>query len=79
MDTSCKKIGICLYVDVEPLERLFFSTDFLIEGAEGQIIVCQLLLEEIYIKQYLDNIELVVVGVESDCNARPAVKQKKQI
>lgn len=33
-------------------------------------IVCQPLLEEINIEKYLDNIELVVVGGESDYNAR---------
>lgn len=33
-------------------------------------IVCQPLLEEINIEQYLDDIELVVVGGESDYNAR---------
>lgn len=33
-------------------------------------IVCQPLLEKINIEQYLDNIELVVVGGESDYNAR---------
>lgn len=34
-------------------------------------IICQPLLEKICIEQYLDNIELVVVGGESDYNARP--------
>ncbi len=34
-------------------------------------ITAQPLLEEINIEQYLDNIELVVVGGESDVNARP--------
>ncbi|NCC63472.1 MAG: DUF5131 family protein [Spirochaetia bacterium] len=34
-------------------------------------IICQPLLEEVNIEQYLDNVELVVVGGESDRNARP--------
>ncbi len=34
-------------------------------------IICQPLLEEINIEKYLDNVELVVVGGESDRNARP--------
>lgn len=34
-------------------------------------IICQPLIEEIQIKQYLKDIELVVVGGESDCYARP--------
>ena len=34
-------------------------------------ITAQPLLEEINIEKYLDNIELVVVGGESDFNARP--------
>jgi len=34
-------------------------------------IIAQPLLEEIDIEKYLDNIELVVVGGESDYNARP--------
>ena len=34
-------------------------------------IAAQPLLENIHIEQYLDNIELVVVGGESDYNARP--------
>lgn len=34
-------------------------------------IVCQPLIERINIEAYLDNIELVVVGGESDQNARP--------
>lgn len=33
--------------------------------------ICQPLIENINIKQYLKNIELVVVGGESDRNARP--------
>ncbi|GAA0741722.1 DUF5131 family protein [Clostridium oceanicum] len=34
-------------------------------------IICQPLIEEINIEKYLDNVELVVVGGESDKNARP--------
>lgn len=34
-------------------------------------IICQPLIEEVNIDKYLDNIELVVVGGESDKNARP--------
>jgi protein gp37 len=34
-------------------------------------IVCQPLLEQIDIEKYLDGVELVVVGGESDRNARP--------
>lgn len=34
-------------------------------------IICQPLIEEINISAYLDNVELVVVGGESDRNARP--------
>ena len=34
-------------------------------------IICQPLIEEINIEKYLDNVELVVVGGESDRNARP--------
>ncbi len=34
-------------------------------------IICQPLLEEINIEKFLDDIELVVVGGESDYNARP--------
>lgn len=34
-------------------------------------IICQPLLEEVYLADYLDNIESVVVGGESDINARP--------
>ena len=34
-------------------------------------IICQPLIEEINLTAYLDNIELVVVGGESDKNARP--------
>ncbi|SHE78759.1 DUF5131 family protein [Alkalibacter saccharofermentans] len=34
-------------------------------------VICQPLIEEINIEKYLDNVELVVVGGESDRNARP--------
>ncbi|BBF43601.1 hypothetical protein lbkm_2289 [Lachnospiraceae bacterium KM106-2] len=34
-------------------------------------VICQPLLEGIQIEQYLDDVELVVVGGESDYNARP--------
>lgn len=34
-------------------------------------IICQPLIDEINIEEYLDNVELVVVGGESDRNARP--------
>ena len=34
-------------------------------------VICQPLIEAINIEKYLDNIELVVVGGESDKNARP--------
>lgn len=34
-------------------------------------IICQPLIEEINIAKYLDNVELVIVGGESDKNARP--------
>lgn len=34
-------------------------------------IICQPLIEEINIEKYLDNVELVIVGGESDKNARP--------
>ncbi len=34
-------------------------------------IICQPLIEEINIEQYLDGVELVVVGGESDREARP--------
>jgi len=34
-------------------------------------IICQPLIEEINIEEYLDHVELVVVGGESDRNARP--------
>ena len=34
-------------------------------------VICQPLIEEINIEEYLDNVELVVVGGESDGNARP--------
>lgn len=34
-------------------------------------VICQPLLEQIDIEKYLDNVELVVVGGESDYNARP--------
>ena len=34
-------------------------------------IICQPLIEEINIEAYLDHVELVVVGGESDRNARP--------
>lgn len=34
-------------------------------------IICQPLIEEINIERYMDNVELVVVGGESDRNARP--------
>lgn len=34
-------------------------------------IICQPLIENINIESYLDNIELVVAGGESDRNARP--------
>lgn len=34
-------------------------------------IICQPLIEKIHIEKYLDNVELVVVGGESDRNARP--------
>jgi len=34
-------------------------------------IICQPLIEEINLTDYLDNVELVVVGGESDRNARP--------
>lgn len=38
---------------------------------KNKCIVCQPLLEEINIEKYLKNIDLVVVGGESDLNARP--------
>lgn len=34
-------------------------------------VICQPLIEEINIEKYLDNVELLVVGGESDINARP--------
>lgn len=34
-------------------------------------VICQPLIEDINIEKYLDNVELVVVGGESDRNARP--------
>lgn len=34
-------------------------------------IICQPLIEKVNIEQYLDNVELVIVGGESDYNARP--------
>jgi len=34
-------------------------------------VICQPLIEEINIEEYLDNVELVVFGGESDGNARP--------
>lgn len=34
-------------------------------------VICQPLIEAINIKEYIDNVELVVVGGESDMNARP--------
>jgi len=34
-------------------------------------VICQPLIEEINIEEYLNNVELVVVGGESDRNARP--------
>ncbi len=34
-------------------------------------IICQPLIEEINIEKYLDNVKLVVVGGESDREARP--------
>lgn len=34
-------------------------------------VICQPLLEEVHIEKYLDDVELVVVGGESDYNARP--------
>ena len=34
-------------------------------------IICQPLIEEVHIEKYLDNVELVVVGGESDRSARP--------
>ena len=34
-------------------------------------VICQPLIEQINIAKYLDNVELVVVGGESDRNARP--------
>lgn len=34
-------------------------------------IICQPLIEQIHIEKYLDDVELVVVGGESDYNARP--------
>lgn len=34
-------------------------------------IICQPLIEKVDIEKYLENIELVVVGGESDYNARP--------
>lgn len=34
-------------------------------------VICQPLIEEINIEKYLDNVEMVIVGGESDRNARP--------
>lgn len=34
-------------------------------------VICQPLIEDINIEKYLDNVQLVVVGGESDRNARP--------
>lgn len=48
-------------------ERLFLFSDLPIKHKN---IICQPLLERINIEQYLDNVELVVVGGESDNNAR---------
>lgn len=49
-------------------ERLSIFRDLPIKHKN---IICQPLLEEIDLGPYLDNIELVVVGGESDRNARP--------
>jgi len=48
--------------------RLSMFADFPIKHRN---IICQPLIEEINIEDYLDNVELVVVGGESDRNARP--------
>ncbi len=48
--------------------RLSLFTTFHIKHRN---IICQPLIEEINIDEYLDNVELVVVGGESDRNARP--------
>lgn len=34
-------------------------------------VICQPLIEQVNIEKYLDDVELVVVGGESDYNARP--------
>ena len=46
---------------------MWFNCNFSID----KCITAQPLLEKIDIEKYLDNIELVVVGGESDINARP--------
>lgn len=49
-------------------ERLSLFKEFPIKHRN---IICQPLIEDINIEKYLDNVELVVVGGESDKNARP--------
>lgn len=48
--------------------RLLMFADFPIKHRN---VICQPLIEEINIEKYLDNVELVIVGGESDRNARP--------
>ena len=47
------------------------NTVIVIEHNTDVCIIAQPLLENIDIEKYIDNIELVVVGGESDINARP--------
>lgn len=61
-------VGCTIENQIQAEKRLsIFST----VPIKHKTIICQPLLEKINIETYLDNVELVVVGGESDRNARP--------
>ena len=61
-------VGCTVENQANAINRLSMFSDMPIKHKN---IICQPLLEKIDISDYLNNIELVVVGGESDRNARP--------
>ena len=63
-------VTVCFTVENQDRADYRFSI-FSKLSAKHKNIICQPLIEEINLTNYLDNVELVVVGGESDKNARP--------
>lgn len=64
--------NVTVGVSVENQDRVDFRLNILAElPIKHKNIICQPLIEQMNIEKYLNDVELVVVGGESDKNARP--------